>query len=69
MKDPERLLNMGWPEKLERVTGKMGARFCDFDLKTGTWSFRVQHFSNYGLAESDEVSSVEFSYHKVVFNM
>jgi len=45
---------MGWPSKLERATAKMGARFIDFDLVTGTWSFRVSHFSKYGLADSDD---------------
>jgi len=32
----------------------MGARFLDFDLATGTWSFSVKHFSKYELADSDE---------------
>ena len=54
VKDPERLENMGWPQKLESLTAKMGARFLDYDLATGTWSFRVQHFSKYGLADSDD---------------
>ena len=52
--DPVRLDKMGWPSKLERATAKMGARFIDFDLVTGTWSFRVSHFSKYGLADSDD---------------
>ena len=54
IKDPSRLEKMGWPSKLERATAKMGARFLDFDLLSGTWSFRVQHFSKYGLADSDD---------------
>ncbi|CBY10994.1 unnamed protein product [Oikopleura dioica] len=54
IKDPERMEEMGWPAKLERATEKMGARFLDFDLATGTWSFSVKHFSKYELADSDE---------------
>ena len=45
---------MGWPVKLESATSKMGARFIDYDLTTGTWTFRVQHFSKYGLEDSDD---------------
>ena len=45
---------MGWPQKLESLTAKMGVRFLDYDLATGTWSFRVQQFSKYGLADSDD---------------
>jgi hypothetical protein len=45
---------MRWPEKLERVTEKIGGRFLDYDLQNGTWSFSVQHFSKYELPESDE---------------
>lgn len=54
IKDPDRMEQMGWPGKLERATEKMGARFLDFDLETGTWSFSVKHFSKYELADSDE---------------
>lgn len=54
IKDPERLDIMGWPAKLERATEKIGGRFLDYDLTTGTWSFSVQHFSKYELADSDE---------------
>lgn len=54
IRDPERLERMGWPQKLERATEKIGGRFLDYDLATGTWSFSVQHFSKYELAESDD---------------
>ena len=54
IRDPSRLERMGWPAKLERATEKIGGRFLDYDLQTGTWSFSVQHFSKYELAESDD---------------
>ena len=54
IKAPERLERMGWPAKLEAATGKMGARFIDYELATGTWTFRVQHFSKYALEDSDD---------------
>ena len=54
IKEPARLERMGWPAKLEAATAKMGARFIDYELNTGTWSFRVAHFSKYGLDDSDD---------------
>ena len=32
----------------------MATLILDYDLATGTWSFSVQHFSKYELAESDD---------------
>ena len=54
IREPSRLERMGWPAKLERATEKIGGRFLDYDLSTGSWSFSVQHFSKYELGESDD---------------
>ncbi|CAJ0926004.1 unnamed protein product, partial [Mesorhabditis belari] len=54
IKDPEVLIGMKWRERLERISARMGANFKDYRPTTGSWVFRVDHFSSYGLLESDE---------------
>jgi nuclear pore complex protein Nup98-Nup96 len=48
------------PAKLEKFaarlkikTEELGARFVQYDTKTGTWQFEVDHFSRYGLSSED----------------
>ncbi|XP_063241725.1 nuclear pore complex protein Nup98-Nup96 isoform X2 [Bacillus rossius redtenbacheri] len=52
--DPERLAQMGYEEKLLRVCAKLNTRFLDYRPQTGSWVFKVDHFSKYALSESDE---------------
>ncbi|KAL4426686.1 hypothetical protein ABPG77_004742 [Micractinium sp. CCAP 211/92] len=40
--------------KLKKVTAEQGARFVSYDSASGTWKFEVEHFSKYGLLESDD---------------
>ncbi|XP_022250007.1 nuclear pore complex protein Nup98-Nup96-like isoform X2 [Limulus polyphemus] len=54
IKNPTRLKNMCYQEKIERATARLGAKFIDYRPETGSWVFEVQHFSKYGLEESDE---------------
>lgn len=54
IKSPERLLEMGYEERLENASRKQGARFLEYRSETGSWVFEVAHFSKYGLQESDE---------------
>uniref|UniRef100_A0A4W3IU68 Nuclear pore complex protein Nup98-Nup96 n=1 Tax=Callorhinchus milii TaxID=7868 RepID=A0A4W3IU68_CALMI len=54
IKSPERLLEMGYEERLENASRKQGARFLEYRSETGSWVFEVAHFSKYGLKESDE---------------
>ncbi|KAH8381827.1 hypothetical protein KR009_000454 [Drosophila setifemur] len=54
IKDPQRLLEMDWEGKLRRVCDKKDTRFIEFRPETGSWVFRVKHFSKYGLDDSDE---------------
>jgi hypothetical protein len=40
--------------KLKHQTQKFGGRFIAYKSDAGEWSFRVEHFSRYGLDEDDE---------------
>ncbi|XP_077558826.1 nuclear pore complex protein Nup98-96 isoform X1 [Haemaphysalis longicornis] len=53
IQDPETLKNLGYHEKLERITAKFGGQFLDYRPETGSWVFKVKHFSKYGLDEPD----------------
>ncbi|KAH8388442.1 hypothetical protein KR093_006383 [Drosophila rubida] len=54
IKDPQRLLEVDWEAKLRRVCEKNATRFIEYRPETGSWVFRVKHFSKYGLNDSDE---------------
>lgn len=54
IKDPEQLAEMDWEGRLRRVCNKNSTRFVEFRPETGSWVFRVKHFSKYGLNDSDE---------------
>lgn len=54
IKDPQRLLEVDWEGKLRRVCDKNATRFIEYRPETGSWVFRVKHFSKYGLNDSDE---------------
>ncbi|CAI2348329.1 unnamed protein product [Caenorhabditis sp. 36 PRJEB53466] len=58
VRDVVKLAEVGWREHLERQTTRMGATFKDFRAETGSWVFRVEHFSKYGLADDDEPMDV-----------
>lgn len=59
IKDPERLKKMGYREKIEKSTLKIDAQFINYVPETGSWVFKVDHFSKYGLLEdSDEEMDV-----------
>ncbi|XP_038674987.1 nuclear pore complex protein Nup98-Nup96 isoform X3 [Scyliorhinus canicula] len=57
IKSPERLMEMGFEERLESSSRKQGARFLEYRSETGSWVFEVTHFSKYGLQDSDEEDS------------
>uniref|UniRef100_A0A7G3ALA0 Nuclear pore complex protein Nup98-Nup96 n=1 Tax=Lutzomyia longipalpis TaxID=7200 RepID=A0A7G3ALA0_LUTLO len=54
IKDPERLQAMGYEDNLRRVCRKHDTRFVEYRPETGSWVFKVDHFSKYGLTDSDE---------------
>ncbi|KXJ76360.1 hypothetical protein RP20_CCG009822 [Aedes albopictus] len=54
IKDPHRLALMDYEGKLRRVCDKCDTRFLEYRPDTGSWVFKVDHFSKYGLSDSDE---------------
>ncbi|BES93176.1 Nuclear pore complex protein nup98 [Nesidiocoris tenuis] len=52
--DPARIAALDFESKLIRASGKAGTRFVEYRPQTGSWVFKVDHFSKYGLAESDD---------------
>ncbi|KYM94718.1 Nuclear pore complex protein Nup98-Nup96 [Cyphomyrmex costatus] len=52
--DPQRLTAMNYEGKLRRVSAKHDTRFLEYRPETGSWVFKVDHFSKYGLSDSDE---------------
>ena len=61
IKSPEKLQNMNYEEKLQKACIKLGARFVEYRPETGSWVFKVDHFSKYGLDDSDEDEIIEIS--------
>lgn len=57
IKDKERLELMDYEGHLRRVCEKHDTRFIEYRPETGSWVFRVDHFSKYGLSDSDEDDS------------
>ena len=45
--------------KIEKTTQKMKAELLSFESDSGVWTFRVGHFSRYGLDDSDDESCDE----------
>lgn len=54
IKDRERLDAMNFEGKLRAVCDKHDTRFVEYRPDTGSWVFKVDHFSKYGLDDSDE---------------
>ncbi len=51
--DPIKLMNMRYDKKIEKMTMQMDAEFVDYNFETGSWTFKVKHFSIYGLKDDD----------------
>lgn len=54
IKSPERLEEMNYKNKLEAASRKQGAQFKEYRPETGSWVFKVKHFSKYGLQDSED---------------
>ena len=64
IKSPEKLRDMNYEEKLRKACIKMGARFVEYRPETGSWVFKVEHFSKYGLQEADDEDETAVSSRK-----
>ncbi|CAF0894241.1 unnamed protein product [Rotaria sordida] len=42
--DPDRLIEMNYGNYLRDMTKKFHGQFLDYDVYTGTWTFKVEHF-------------------------
>ncbi|KAI3631797.1 hypothetical protein MIR68_010270 [Amoeboaphelidium protococcarum] len=47
---------------ISKLRNKQNTEFINYDIPTGTWTFRVEHFSRYGLDDEDEEYHVEQQY-------
>ncbi|CAH0385420.1 unnamed protein product [Bemisia tabaci] len=52
--DPVRLVQLDYEGKLRKACAKLKTRFVEYRPQTGSWVFKVDHFSKYGLSDSDE---------------
>ena len=58
IRSTDRLINMSYKEKLEKASSRMGARFLGYRPETGSWVFKVDHFSKYKLDENDSDTEI-----------
>lgn len=56
--DPVRIEAMDYEGKLRRASAKHNTKFVEYRPQTGSWVFKVEHFSKYGLSDSDEEDAV-----------
>lgn len=54
IKDRDRLEAMNFEGKLRAACDKHDTRFVEYRPESGSWVFKVDHFSKYGLDDSDE---------------
>ena len=45
IKNSEKLGQLNYEEKLQKACIKLGARFVEYRPETGSWVFKVEHFS------------------------
>uniref|UniRef100_A0A0K0DSP6 Nuclear pore complex protein Nup98-Nup96 n=1 Tax=Strongyloides stercoralis TaxID=6248 RepID=A0A0K0DSP6_STRER len=54
IQDAERLEELKFSDRLERISLKEDSIFLNYKPSTGTWTFKVKHFSRYGFDDADE---------------
>lgn len=56
--DVDQIVQSNFVDNLIHVTQKHNCVFVDYRPETGSWVFKVKHFSKYGFTESDEEECV-----------
>ncbi|XP_055923020.1 nuclear pore complex protein Nup98-Nup96 [Eupeodes corollae] len=69
IKDPQRLAEMDYELRLRRVCDKNDIRFIEYRPETGSWVFKVKHFSKYGINDSDEEDDIPTDPKKAKMNI
>ncbi len=44
---------MRYDKKIEKMTMQLDAEFVDYNFETGSWTFKVKHFSIYVLKDDN----------------
>lgn len=57
--DVEKIENMNYEAIVRRACKRMNVEFVSYQPETGSWCFKVQHFSKYSLLKSDEEGESE----------
>ncbi|XP_047101911.1 nuclear pore complex protein Nup98-Nup96-like isoform X2 [Schistocerca piceifrons] len=52
--DPRALEEICFVEKLKETNHKCSTKFINYIPESGTWIFKVEHFSKYGLSDTDD---------------
>ena len=55
---PQKLADINYEEKLQRACNKLGAKFVEYRPETGSWVFKVDHFSKYGLEDDSDEDNI-----------
>lgn len=54
VRDIDKLVRMEYAERLRSLCEKQNTRFVEYRPDTGSWVFKVEHFSKYGHRDSDD---------------
>lgn len=59
VRDIDVLVKMDYADRLRRLCEKQNTRFVEYRPDTGSWVFKVEHFSKYGHRDSDDSDADE----------
>ena len=65
---PQKLADLNYEEKLQRACNKLGAKFVEYRPETGSWVFKVDHFSKYGLEDDSDEENIAVTAAKEMAN-
>lgn len=68
IKDVQKIKAMNYESIVIRACKRMDVEFVSYQPETGSWCFKVEHFSKYGLLNSDEEGESEPKKPKMIVN-